>query len=79
MQWWCWTRIRGGIVLTLDPAIGGFAKGGVLVEGGKIVAIGAALDVEDAATIDPAGMIVMPGLIDAHRHVWPATPPGSRT
>ena len=67
------TLIRGGILLTLDPAVGDFPKGDVLVEGGKIVAIGATLGVEDAAIIEATGMIVMPGLIDAHRHAWQST------
>jgi len=67
------TLIHGGILLTLDPAVGDFPKGDVLVEGDRIIAIGAVLDVEDAATIEAAGMIVMPGLIDAHRHAWQGT------
>ena len=33
--------LRGGVVLTLDDAIGDFTRGDVLVERGKIVAVGA--------------------------------------
>jgi cytosine/adenosine deaminase-related metal-dependent hydrolase len=63
--------IRGGTVLTMDAAIGDFPEADVLVEGGRIVdvrpAIRAAGDV-----IDARGMIVIPGLVDAHRHCWQA-------
>ena len=52
---------------TLDP-------GTVLVEGGRIVAVGQELVIpEDAEIYDAAGKVVMPGLIDPHCHVglWP--------
>lgn len=62
--------IRGGYVLTLDAALGEFAKGDVLLEGTKIAAVGQRLDVTDAEIIDASGKIVMPGLVDTHRHVW---------
>ena len=67
------TLIRGGILLTLDPAVGNSTNGDVLVEDDKIVAVGVDLDVEDVAITEAAGMIVMSGLIDAHRHAWQGT------
>jgi len=67
------TLIRGGTLLTLDPAIGDFAKGDVLVQGDRIVAVGLDLGAENARVIDGAGMIVMPGFVDAHRHAWQGT------
>lgn len=42
----------------------------VLIEQGKIVAIGQDLGAADASLIDAKGAIVMPGMIDTHRHVW---------
>jgi hypothetical protein len=60
--------IRGGSVMSMDPNIGDFAKADVLVEGKKIVAIGANVDAGDAAVIDATGRIVMPGFIDTHHH-----------
>lgn len=45
----------------------------VLVTGNKIAAVGRAADVpapRDARTIDLPGMTLMPGLIDAHSHVF---------
>ncbi|HWI54636.1 MAG TPA: amidohydrolase, partial [Desulfobacteria bacterium] len=47
-----------------------FDKGTVLLENGKIKAVGSEVTVPDGAqVIDAAGKIVMPGFIDAHCHV----------
>jgi 5-methylthioadenosine/S-adenosylhomocysteine deaminase len=62
--------IRGGTVITMDPALGDFKPGDVLIEGGKIRAIARRLDVADARVVDATGMIVAPGFIDSHRHMW---------
>ncbi|MDH3499242.1 MAG: amidohydrolase family protein, partial [Acidimicrobiia bacterium] len=64
------TIIRGGLVLSLDGSVGDFASGDVLVEGAKIVEVGPNLNGVDAEVIDAAGMIVMPGFVDSHRHIW---------
>lgn len=42
----------------------------ILIENGRIAAIGVDLGVTDAQTIDAEGGIVMPGMIDTHRHTW---------
>jgi cytosine/adenosine deaminase-related metal-dependent hydrolase/ribose/xylose/arabinose/galactoside ABC-type transport system permease subunit len=62
--------IRDGIVLTLDPAIGDFARADVLIEGDRIVEVRPHLDVTEADVIDASDMIVMPGFVDTHRHLW---------
>jgi cytosine/adenosine deaminase-related metal-dependent hydrolase/ribose/xylose/arabinose/galactoside ABC-type transport system permease subunit len=62
--------IRGGTVLSVDPGIGDFATGDVLIEGDRIVAVGPGLSAGDAEVIDATGMIVMPGFVDTHRHIW---------
>jgi 5-methylthioadenosine/S-adenosylhomocysteine deaminase len=64
------TLFRGGTVLTLDPRLGDFPKGDVLVEGARIAAVGPALKVDNAEIIDARDAIVLPGLVDAHRHAW---------
>ena len=64
------TLFKGGVVLSLDPKIGDHARADVLVVGDRIVAVGRDLGVENAEVIDVAGMIVMPGLINAHQHAW---------
>ena len=63
--------IKGGAIVTMDAAIGDLARGDVLIEGDRIAAIGPALTAPPGAeTIDAAGMIVMPGLVNAHLHTW---------
>ena len=64
------TLIRGGTVLSLDADVGDFATGDVLVEGGKILAVGPNLANGEVELIDASGMIVMPGFVDSHRHIW---------
>jgi 5-methylthioadenosine/S-adenosylhomocysteine deaminase len=62
--------IEDGCVLTLDSDLGDFERADVLVEDGRIATVGPDLEVSDAARIDAAGMIVMPGFVDTHRHTW---------
>jgi 5-methylthioadenosine/S-adenosylhomocysteine deaminase len=66
------TLIRGGTVVTVDPALGEVPRGEVLVEDERIVAVGPALGVGDAELIDADDCLVLPGLIDTHRHTWQA-------
>ena len=44
-------------------------KGDILIEGGKIAAIGPEIQDPAAQVIDACGLYVMPGLIDAHSHI----------
>ena len=60
--------IRNGYVMTMDPEVGDFIRGDVLIEGKKILAIGPNLSVGNAAEIDALGRVVMPGFIDTHHH-----------
>ncbi len=62
--------IQGGTVLSLDPELGDFTPGDVLIEGDKIVAVGPGLANGEVEVIDATGMIVMPGFVDSHRHIW---------
>jgi cytosine/adenosine deaminase-related metal-dependent hydrolase len=63
--------IKGGHVLTMEPGTPELPCGDVLVVDGRIDAIGPQLgSVGDAERIDATGMIVMPGLINAHVHTW---------
>jgi cytosine/adenosine deaminase-related metal-dependent hydrolase len=64
------TLIEGGTVLSMDPQIGELATGDVLIEGDRIVAVGRGLSNGQVNVIDATGMIVMPGFIDTHRHIW---------
>ena len=64
------TLIKGGHVLSMDPAIGDLPRGDVLIDGDRIVEVGRDLTATDAEVIDATGMIVMPGFVDTHRHIW---------
>jgi imidazolonepropionase-like amidohydrolase len=64
--------ITKGKVVTITH--GTIEPGTVIVEGGRIIAIGKDVTIpEDAEVFDATGKVVMPGLIDAHCHVglWP--------
>ena len=61
--------LRDGIVLTLDDAVGDFARADVLVDGGRIVAIAPHLHA-GAQVVDCTGKILIPGFVDTHRHMW---------
>src|SRR5690348_2256255 len=63
--------LRGGTVLTMDDAHTVLAGADVLVAGGKVAAVGPRLEAPPGALeIDASGGIVMPGMIDTHRHMW---------
>ncbi|NEK84971.1 amidohydrolase family protein [Blastococcus saxobsidens] len=63
--------LRGGTVLTMDDAATVLTDADVLVVDDRIAAVGQALDVpEGTQEIDARGGIVMPGMIDTHRHMW---------
>lgn len=62
--------IRGGCVLSMDSRVGNHYTADVLVEGTTIAEIGPSVRARDAETIDASDAIVMPGFVDAHRHVW---------
>jgi len=64
------TLFKGGTIVTMDAKLPNWAIGDVLVEGGRIVAVGPQLVAGDVEIIDATGHIVMPGLIDAHHHAW---------
>jgi 5-methylthioadenosine/S-adenosylhomocysteine deaminase len=62
---------RNGTVLTMDDAHHLWRGADVLVQGETIAAVGRGLQVpEGTAEIDAGGGIVMPGMIDTHRHMW---------
>lgn len=62
--------IKNGAVITVDPKLGTLPKADVLVRNGAIANIGPNLAADGAEVIDAADMIVMPGLIDSHYHMW---------
>ena len=63
------TLIKGGVVLSLDRDVGDFETADVLIEGGRIAAVRPNISA-DAAVIDAANTIVLPGFIDTHHHFY---------
>lgn len=59
--------IRGGRLL--DPASGCDEIGDLLVEGGRIAALGSGIEAADAEVIDATGRWLAPGFIDLHVHL----------
>lgn len=60
--------ISGGHVI--DPASGVDGVGDVVIEDGRIAAVGpAGIAVEPAEIIDAAGLVVAPGFVDLHTHL----------
>jgi cytosine/adenosine deaminase-related metal-dependent hydrolase len=63
--------LRGGTVLTMDDNHTVLTGADVLVVEDRIAAVGQSLDVPDGTQeIDASGGVVMPGMIDTHRHMW---------
>src|SRR5579872_3628137 len=62
---------RHATVLTIDPTLGILENGDVLVVDNRIAAVGRQLVVpDDAVEIDATDGILMPGMVDTHRHMW---------
>jgi 5-methylthioadenosine/S-adenosylhomocysteine deaminase len=62
---------RGGIVLTMDDDHTVLPRGDVFVVDGKIAEVGVSVSAPDGAfEIDATGGILMPGMVDTHRHMW---------
>ena len=63
--------LRNGTVLTMDDGHHVLPNADVLVIGERIAGVGPRLSAPDGTTeIDASGGIVMPGMIDTHRHMW---------
>ena len=68
--------LANGRLITRDSALPYLADGGVAIDGGRIAAVGstAALKAKypDAEFVDARGGVIMPGLINAHTHIYSA-------
>jgi len=70
------TLIRNAaLLITMDSSLGASDLGtrvgaDLLIENDKIVAVGQHLSDAGAKVVDATGMIVMPGFIDTHNHLW---------
>jgi 5-methylthioadenosine/S-adenosylhomocysteine deaminase len=62
--------VKGAVVLTQDRALGDFAMADILIEDGKIRELRPDIAAADAAVIDGANRIAIPGFIDTHSHSY---------
>ena len=62
--------IQNGYVMTMDPQRGDMPKGAVHIKDGTIIEVAPAIDRPGVPTLDASDMIVLPGLIDTHWHMW---------
>lgn len=64
--------LKGGLVVTVDDSLGDLPDADVLIRDGVIVAVAPGLSASsaNAEVIDCKGRLVIPGLVDTHRHVW---------
>jgi 5-methylthioadenosine/S-adenosylhomocysteine deaminase len=64
--------LKGGLVVTMDDSRGDLSDADVLIRDGVIAAVdrGLSTSIRDADVIDATGRLVIPGLVDTHRHVW---------
>ena len=61
--------VRSAHVLTCDPVIGDLPEADVYVRDGRIISVGTAPAV-GVTELDGRGMIVLPGLVETHWHMW---------
>lgn len=63
--------VKNATVVTLDPSQPVLDSGDILVEGERIAAVGRNLAAPDGADVlDAAGLVAVPGLINAHHHLY---------
>jgi cytosine/adenosine deaminase-related metal-dependent hydrolase len=64
--------IKNGAVISMDAKIGVLPRADVLVRNGVIESVAENLSDPAAEIIDAQDMIVMPGFVDTHYHMWSA-------
>jgi 5-methylthioadenosine/S-adenosylhomocysteine deaminase len=61
--------LRGGLLISMDDRLGELI-GDVLVADGKIEEVAARIEAGDREVVDATDYLILPGLIDTHRHTW---------
>ena len=62
--------VRRGYLVTMDESLGDLPDGDVHVRNGQILEVGRNLRAPGATVLDGRNMIVMPGFVDTHWHLW---------
>lgn len=64
------TLFQNATIVTLDPQLHTIEKGDMLIEGSVILDVAESIAPGDAEIVDASNMLIMPGFVDTHRHVW---------
>ena len=68
--------LANGKLITRDSTVPYLPDGGVAIDGTKIAAVGATAELKakypDAKFVDAKGGVIMPGLVNAHTHIYSA-------
>ena len=68
--------LANGRLITRDDALPYLPDGGVAIDGGRIAAVGTTAELRekypDAELVDARGGVIMPGLVNAHTHIYSA-------
>ena len=64
------TLFTNAYVMSCNDKIGDLETADVLVDGTRIAKVGPGIEASGAQTVDASGMLLMPGMIDTHSHLW---------
>lgn len=62
--------VKGGRVVTGDADLGTIEAADILIRDGLIAEIAASIEEPGATQLDATGLLVIPGLVDTHKHTW---------
>lgn len=65
--------VKNAYLMTMDPALGDQPEADILVEDGCISSVGPQIEAPGVEVIDGKDMIVLPGFVDTHWHLWNST------
>ena len=66
--------LKGATIISMDPAVGDFVRADLLIEGKTIASVGpdlsSAAQDGNAIVVDANRTVLIPGMVDCHRHAW---------
>jgi 5-methylthioadenosine/S-adenosylhomocysteine deaminase len=62
--------LRGGYMISMDQSVGDIRDADILIEDDRIAYVGPRRDELVGEIVDATNQVIVPGLIDGHRHMW---------